>query len=42
MAAIYHAVLDEVRQDGYHVLNQRTSLTPLRKLWIAFKTWLKE
>lgn len=42
MAAIYHTVLDEVRQDGYHVLNQRISLTPLRKLWIAFKTWLKE
>lgn len=42
MAAIYHAVLDEVRLDGYHVLNQRISLTPLRKLWIAFKTWLKE
>jgi len=42
MAAIYHAVLDEVRQDGYHVLNQRISLTPLRKLWIACRTWLKE
>ncbi|BAN35589.1 squalene synthase [Sulfuricella denitrificans skB26] len=42
MAAIYHAVLDEVRQDGYHVLNQRISLTPLRKLWIAYRTWLKE
>lgn len=42
MAAIYHAVLDEVRLDGYHVLNQRISLTPLRKLWIAFKTWLRE
>ncbi len=42
MAAIYHAVLDEVRQDGYHVLNQRISLTPLRKLWIACSTWLKE
>ena len=42
MAAIYHTVLDEVRQDGYHVLNQRISLTPLRKLWIACRTWLKE
>ena len=41
MAAIYHAVLDEVRQDGYHVLNQRISLTPLRKLWIACRTWLR-
>ena len=42
MAAIYHAVLDEVRQDGYHVLNQRISLTPLRKLWLACRTWIKE
>ncbi|MHB1590397.1 MAG: presqualene diphosphate synthase HpnD [Sulfuricella sp.] len=42
MAAIYHSVLDEVRQDGYHVLNRRISLTPLRKLWIACRTWLKE
>lgn len=42
MAAIYHTVLDEVRLDGYHVLNQRISLTPLRKLWIAFRIWLKE
>jgi phytoene synthase len=41
MAAIYHAVLDEVRQDGYRVLNQRISLTPLRKLWIACRTWLR-
>ena len=41
MAAIYGAVLDEVEADGFKVLTQRTSLTPLRKLWIAFRTWLK-
>jgi len=40
MAAIYRTILEEIRHDGYHVLNQRTSLTPLRKLWIAWKTWL--
>ncbi|MDD5241464.1 MAG: presqualene diphosphate synthase HpnD [Sulfuricella sp.] len=40
MAAIYRTVLDEIERDGYHVLNQRTSLTPIRKLWIAVKTWL--
>jgi phytoene synthase len=40
MAAIYRTLLDEIRRDGYHVLNQRFSLTPLRKLWIAWKTWL--
>ena len=41
MAAIYRTVLDEIERDGYRVLNQRISLTPLRKLWIACKTWLK-
>ena len=41
MAAIYRTLLDEIRRDGYHVLNQRISLTPLRKLWIAWKTWVK-
>jgi len=41
MAAIYRTVLDEIERDGYHVLNQRTSLTPVRKLWIAVKTWLR-
>ena len=41
MAAIYQTVLDEVERDGYRVLNQRISLTPLRKLWLACKTWLK-
>ena len=41
MAAIYGAVLDEVEADGFKVLTQRTSLTPLRKLWIAIRTWLK-
>jgi phytoene synthase len=41
MAAIYRTLLDEIRRDGYHVLNQRISLTPLRKLWIAWKTWIK-
>ena len=41
MAAIYRTLLDEIRNDGMKVLNQRTSLTPLRKLWIAWRTWLK-
>ena len=40
MAAIYRTVLDEIRAGGCKVLNQRTSLTPLRKLWIAWRTWL--
>jgi phytoene synthase len=41
MAAIYHTLLDEIRRDGLKVLTQRTSLTPLRKLWIAWKTWIR-
>jgi phytoene synthase len=38
MAAIYRTLLRELARDGYRVLDRRTSLTPLRKLWIAWKT----
>ena len=38
MAAIYQTLLDEIARDGFDVLDRRTSLTPLRKLWIAWKT----
>jgi phytoene synthase len=41
MAAIYRATLAEVIASGCHVLKERVSLTPIRKLWLAFKTWLK-
>ena len=41
MAAIYRTVLEEIKRDGCQVLSQRTSLTPLRKLWIAWRTWIK-
>ena len=40
MAAIYRALLDEIERDGFHVLKAKTSLTPLRKFWIAWKTWV--
>jgi phytoene synthase len=40
MAAIYATLLAEIERDGFRVLTQRTSLTPLRKLWIAWKTWI--
>jgi 15-cis-phytoene synthase len=40
MAAIYRTLLDEIERDGFRVLTQRTSLTPLRKFWLAWKTWL--
>lgn len=38
MSAIYQATLTEIEKDNYNVLEQRISLTPLRKLWIAWKT----
>jgi phytoene synthase len=41
MAAIYRTLLAEIRADGSKVLTRRTSLTPLRKLWIAWRTWIK-
>ena len=41
MAAIYRALLEEIKRDGCQVLRQRTSLTPLRKLWLAWRTWIK-
>ena len=40
MAAIYRTLLEEIEGDGFRVLTQKTSLTPLRKLYIAWKTWL--
>jgi 15-cis-phytoene synthase len=42
MSAIYRTLLDEIALDGFKVLNQRTSLTPIRKLWLAWKTWVTE
>lgn len=40
MSAIYRTLLDEIERDGFKVLNQRISLTPIRKLWLAWKTWV--
>jgi len=41
MAAIYRTLLSEIERDGCHVLNQRISLTPIRKLWLAWKTYVR-
>jgi phytoene synthase len=41
MAAIYRTLLDEIERDNFHVLTQRISLTPLRKLWLAWKTYVR-
>ena len=40
MANIYRTLLREIEAQGFRVLHQRTSLTPLRKLWIATRTHL--
>lgn len=41
MAAIYRTLLVEITHDGFHVLNQRITLTPIRKLWLAWKTYIR-
>ena len=37
MASIYRTLLHEIERDGFQVLHQRTSLPPLRKLWLAWR-----
>ena len=37
MASIYRALLREIEHDDFAVLAQRVSLTPLRKLWLAWR-----
>ncbi|NBS47334.1 MAG: squalene synthase HpnD [Betaproteobacteria bacterium] len=37
MASIYRTLLREIEDDDFQVLHQRVSLTPLRKLWLAWK-----
>ena len=37
MASIYRTLLREIEADGFQVLRQRIALTPLRKLWLAWK-----
>jgi len=37
MASIYRALLREIQRDQFQVLHQRISLTPLRKLWLAWR-----
>lgn len=42
MAQLRQHLLDEIERDGYRVLEHRLSLTPLRKLWIAWRTARRE
>jgi phytoene synthase len=41
MAAIYRTLLREIAADRFHVLTQKISLTPIRKLWLAWKTYVR-
>jgi phytoene synthase len=41
MGAIYATLLDEIEREDFQVLHQRVALTPLRKLWIAWRTWTR-
>lgn len=42
MAAIYHTLLKKIEQDICRVFARRVSLTPVRKLWIAWRTNRRE
>jgi phytoene synthase len=37
MGSIYRDLLREIERDDFRVLRQRVSLTPLRKLWLAWR-----
>jgi len=41
-AAIARMQLDEMRRDGYRALERHVALTPMRKLWIAWSTRIRE
>lgn len=38
MSRVYQTILTEIENDDFNVLKQRITLTPLRKLWIAWRT----
>ncbi len=42
MAEIYRTLLREIEAGDFRVLHQRIALTPLRKLWLAWKTNWRE
>ncbi len=39
LTASYNSLLSELESTNFTVLTQRTSLTPLRKLWISWRTY---
>jgi 15-cis-phytoene synthase len=40
MGRVYAALLAEIERSGYPVLQERVSLTPLKKLWLAWRSWV--
>jgi len=42
MKAVYESLLDEIELDGFHVLDYKIKLTPIRKLWLAWKAARQE
>lgn len=40
MAAIYATLLDEIEDERWQVLDRRIALTPIRKLWLAWRNWV--
>lgn len=41
LAAMQRALLDEIRHDNYRVMDRSFTLTPMRKLWLTCRTWLR-
>lgn len=42
MKTVYESLLDEIELDGFRVLEHQIKLTPLRKIWLAWRTARKE
>jgi len=42
MAEIYQSILDEIEADQFRVLEHRIKLTPLRKIWLAWRASRRE
>ena len=40
LGTLYEALLDELQHSSFRVLHQRIALTPIRKLLIAWRTWV--
>jgi phytoene synthase len=40
LGALYETLLDELERSDFRVLHQRIALTPVRKLLIAWRTWV--